>query len=530
MSRHHSAAPKPVVLCILDGWGHRPETAGNAIALAHTPVWDELWRANPKGLLDTSGQAVGLPEGQMGNSEVGHMNIGAGRAVLQDLPRIDACITANELQTRPTFRTFVSKMKTSGGTVHLMGLLSPGGVHSHQNHMIALVHALSAEGLTICMHAFTDGRDTPPTSALAALERFLRETRDVPGLSLATVSGRYYAMDRDQRWERTEKAYAAIVTGQGEHAPNGHAALEASYAAGRTDEFVWPCVIGSYVGMAAQDGVICANFRADRARQLTQALLDPAFQIFSRPHAPACDTALAMTSYSERHDEWMNILFPPVALTDVLGEVVANAGRTQLRIAETEKYAHVTFFLNGGKEDIFPGEERQLIPSPKVATYDLHPEMSAPEITARLEEAIRSNTYDLIVANYANGDMVGHTGMIPAAIKAVETIDGALGKLAKAVRDVEGAMLITADHGNVEMMQNPETGEPYTQHTVGHVPIILVEGIPRHATLRDGCLADVAPTVLELMGVPCPVAMTGGSLLRDAPEPRLTFGYSEAHE
>ncbi|NKD77005.1 2,3-bisphosphoglycerate-independent phosphoglycerate mutase [Haematospirillum sp. H1815] len=504
---------RPVVLCILDGWGYRPERDNNAIALAHTPVWDRMLAECPGSLLETSGLDVGLPDGQMGNSEVGHMNIGAGRIVMQDLPRIDACVADNGLGRIESFGRFVSKVRQGSGTVHLMGLLSPGGVHSHQDHMAALAATLGAEGLKVCLHIFTDGRDTPPRSARGFIEAFLTKTRDVPNLSLATLGGRYYAMDRDNRWDRVQLAYDAMVYAKGERAPNAVAAMDASYAAAVGDEFVRPCVLGNYAGMKDGDGILVANFRADRAREITRALLDPGFDGFSRGNGPAFSAALGMTEYSRAHTAFMDTLFPPDPLSDILGEVVSRAGLSQLRIAETEKYAHVTFFLNGGEETVYPGEDRILVPSPKVATYDLQPEMSAPEVTHHLEEAIRSGRYDLIVVNYANGDMVGHTGILEAAIKAAEAVDHGLGRLEQAIRDSGGTMIVTADHGNAELMKDPETGEPYTQHTVGKVHALLVNGPKAVTRLRDGRLSDLAPTVLALMGLPQPAAMTGRCLL-----------------
>lgn len=502
----------PVVLCILDGWGYRPEPEDNAIALANTPVWDRMLVECPGSLLETSGLDVGLPHGQMGNSEVGHMNIGAGRIVMQDLPRIDACLADNGLGHIETFNRFVNKVHDAGGVVHLMGLLSPGGVHSHQGHIAALAAALNDRGLKVCLHAFTDGRDTPPKSARSFTETFLTETRELPGLSIATLGGRYYAMDRDNRWDRVKLAYDAMVHGKGECAPNAVAALDASYAANRTDEFVLPCVLGGYQGMNPGDGILVANFRADRAREITRALLDPHFDGFERGQGIHFSAALGMTEYSRAHTAFMDAVFPPEALSDILGEVVSRAGLAQLRIAETEKYAHVTFFLNGGEETVYPGEERILVPSPKVATYDLQPEMSAPDVTRHLEEAIRSGRYDLIVANYANGDMVGHTGILEAAMKAAEAVDAGLGRLEQAIQDTGGTMIVTADHGNAELMKDPETGEPYTQHTVGKVHALLVNGPKTVMQLRDGRLSDLAPTVLALMGLPQPAAMTGHCL------------------
>jgi len=514
--------PRPVVLCILDGWGHREDPADNAIAIADTPNWDRFVRECPHALIETSGGDVGLPPGQMGNSEVGHMNIGAGRVVMQDLPRIDTAIEDGSFAEAPALVDFVAKMKASGGAAHLMGLMSPGGVHSHQRHIAELARILAGEGVPVVVHAFLDGRDTPPRSADGYLEEFLKDTREVPGMRIGVVSGRYWAMDRDKRWDRVQKAYDALVMGRGQAtAPDGISAIRRSYEEDdKGDEFVTPTVVGDYAGMKDGDGVIMANFRADRAREITQALLDPAFDGFEREKVVAFAAAASMTEYSKDHNAWMDQLYPSEELSGILGDVVAKAGRTQLRIAETEKYAHVTFFLNGGEERQYPGEERILVPSPKVATYDLQPEMSAPEVTDRLVEAIREQKFDMIVVNYANGDMVGHTGILEAAVKAAETVDACLGRLSEALEAVGGTMLVTADHGNAEKMRDPETGNPYTAHTIGVVPAVLVNGPNGARKLRDGRLADLAPTVLELMGLSKPAEMTGTSLIVPAAEAR----------
>jgi 2,3-bisphosphoglycerate-independent phosphoglycerate mutase len=510
--------PKPVVLCVLDGWGHRDRPSDdNAILKARTPNLDRLGKLYPVSYLDASERHVGLPQGQMGNSEVGHMNLGAGRVVMQDLPRIDQAIEDGTLPSMPALREFAAALKRSDGICHLMGLLSPGGVHSHQDHMAAAARAVAAAGAPIRVHAFLDGRDTPPKSAQAYVARFLA---DVAGhdVRVATMSGRFYAMDRDKRWERVEAAWKAIVLGEGKKAPNAAAAIETAYRAGTTDEFVPPTAIADYAGMRDGDGVLMANFRADRAREILTALLDPDFSGFARSRRPKL-TALGMTEYSTALNRFMATLFPPIALTHTLGEVIAEAGLKQLRIAETEKYAHVTFFFNGGEEREFKGETRILVPSPKVATYDLKPEMSAPEVTDKLVAAIESGDYDLIVVNFANTDMVGHTGDIEAAVKSVEAVDACIGRVAAAVERAGGAMLITADHGNAEQMRDPETGQPHTAHTLNLVPAILV-GAGRGERLADGKLADVAPTLLEIMGLPQPAEMTGRSLLRRAAEHR----------
>ncbi|WP_119462894.1 2,3-bisphosphoglycerate-independent phosphoglycerate mutase [Rhodospirillaceae bacterium SYSU D60014] len=509
---------RPVVLCILDGWGHSDVEKDNAIRLAKTPTWDRLMRGSPHSLIDASETFVGLPSGQMGNSEVGHMNLGAGRVVLQDLPRIDKAIASGALAANPRLHAFIDRLKQSGGTCHLMGLMSPGGVHSMQTHIVALARIVAEAGVPIAVHAFLDGRDTPPSSARGYMEEFLAVTRDLPGLAVATVDGRYYAMDRDKRWDRTQLAYDAIVDGRGEEAADPLSAIDAGYARGETDEFVRPTVIGEYRGMADGDGVLMANFRADRVRQLLGALLDPDFDGFARSRPLKLAAAAGMTEYSTTLNPYLLTLFPPESLRHVMGAVLAEAGLTQLRIAETEKYAHVTFFFNGGEETLFPGEERILVPSPKVATYDLKPEMSAFEVTDRLVEAIDSGRFDFVVVNYANTDMVGHSGNLDAAIKAVEAVDRCLGRLVEAVTRAGGTMLITADHGNAETMRNPDTGEVQTAHTLNRVPAVLVNPPAGISTLADGALADVAPTLLELLGLPKPREMTGQSLIAEAAE------------
>lgn len=509
--------PRPVVLCILDGWGWREEREDNAIALADTPNWDRMLRDYPCTMIETHGAAVGLPESQMGNSEVGHMNLGAGRVVMQDLPRIDRAVADGSIAGLPGLERLIAALKQSGGTLHLMGLMSPGGVHSHQDHIAALARIVSDAGVPVIVHAFLDGRDTPPQSAKDYLARFLE---DVKGhdVRIGTVSGRYYAMDRDKRWERINKAYDALVEARGERADDPVAAVVTSYEAGKTDEFVLPTVVAGYEGMRDGDGILMANFRADRAREILTALCDPAFDGFARSRVVDFAARLGMTEYSRELNAFLDTLFPPQELKNIFGQVVSEAGMTQLRIAETEKYAHVTFFFNGGEERQFPGEERILVPSPKVATYDLQPEMSAPEVTDRLVEAIGSGKFDVVIANYANGDMVGHTGVLEAAIKAAETVDACLGRLEKAVRDAGGCMLVTADHGNAEMMRDPATGQPHTAHTATPVPAVLVNPPAGVTGLEKGRLADVAPTLLALMGLPQPEEMTGHSLLRRAGE------------
>jgi 2,3-bisphosphoglycerate-independent phosphoglycerate mutase len=500
------------VLCILDGWGFRPESEDNAIAAAKTPNYSRMLADSPHALLATSGRAVGLPAGQMGNSEVGHMNIGSGRIVAQDLPRIDVAIEDGTFATRPALTDLIAKVRAAKGAVHIAGLVSPGGVHSHQSHIAALVHVMCAAKLPVFVHVLLDGRDVPPKSALGFLEEFEKSIAGLAGVRIATVSGRYYAMDRDKRWDRVQLAYDAMVDAVGSDVALAKTAILQSYESGVSDEFVRPCVIGDYAGMSDGDGFVFANFRADRARELSLALLDKNFEGFKRRRVVQFSAAASMTEYSEELNKVMAALFPAENVADTLGEIVSGLGLKQLRIAETEKYAHVTLFFNGGRETTFEGEDRILVPSPKVATYDLKPEMSAREVTAKLEEAIASEKYDFIVVNFANPDMVGHTGIMGAAVEAVSVIDECLGRLRKAVEQAGGVLLITADHGNIEMMKDPVTHEPHTAHTTLDVPIIAVNA-KRTFKLANGRLADVAPTLLALMGVAQPPAMTGHSLI-----------------
>ncbi len=501
-----SATSIPVMLVILDGWGWREETADNAVRLARTPVFDRLWADNPHALLRTSGLDVGLPVGQMGNSEVGHMNIGAGRVVMQDLPRIGQAIADGSLDDMPELLRFIDAMKASGGTAHIMGLISIGGVHSHQDHPVALARVLAAAGVRVAVHIILDGRDTAPRSAGEAVARLQAA---MPGVPIASVSGRYYAMDRDKRWDRVAKAYFAMAEAEGPVFADAASVIDDGYARGVTDEFVLPAVVAGYRGMADGDGVLCFNFRADRVREIMGALVDPAFDGFLRPRLVRFAACLGMTRYSDDLAPYMAAVFPPQTMNNLLGDVVAAAGRTQLRMAETEKYPHVTYFLNGGDETQRHGEARQMVSSPKVATYDLQPEMSAPELCDKAVAAIESGLHDLIVLNFANADMVGHTGNLQAAISAVETVDTALGRIAAAIAARHGALLVTADHGNAETMRDPVTGGPHTAHTTNPVPVFLVGG---PGTLHDGRLADVAPTLLALMGIPQPPEMTGQSL------------------
>ena len=504
---------RPGVLGILDGWGHGAPAEDNAIFRAATPVWDDLWANNPHSLLEASNADVGLPPGQMGNSEVGHTNIGAGRVVAQSLPRIDQAVADGSLAGHPDLAAFIAALRASGGTCHLLGLMSPGGVHSSQRHLAALARAVAAGGVAVAVHAFLDGRDVPPGSAGEYLDRFNEAVAAAAGVTMATVSGRYYPMDRDNRWERVALAYDALVRGRGEAADNPGQAVTVAAARGESDEFVLPTVIGGYGGMKDGDGLLIGNFRTDRVREIADALVDPDFAGFERPARVTFAAALGLVSYSSHLNQFIGALFPPTRLTGILGEVVADAGLKQLRIAETEKYAHVTFFLNGGEERLFPGEERILVPSPRVATYDLQPAMSAPEVTDKLVAAVAGGRFDLVVVNYANGDMVGHTGNLHAAMAAVEAIDACLGRLARAVHEAGGALVVTADHGNAERMYNGGATKPHTAHTANPVPFILSSATAGNVTARDGRLADVAPTLLGLMGLPCPAEMTGSSLL-----------------
>lgn len=499
---------KPVVLCILDGWGLRAERENNAPALAHTPNMDRLMATCPHSTLVTFGPDVGLPRGQMGNSEVGHTNIGAGRVVAMDLGQIDLAIEDGTFFSNPALGAFIDRMKASGGTAHLMGVISDGGVHGHILHVLAACRAVAAQGVPVVLHAITDGRDVAPSSAQA----FMRQALEgLPaGVTIGTVSGRYYAMDRDTRWDRVMLAFAAMVDGQGATSPTAPSAIDAAYIRGETDEFIAPTVIGDYAGAQNGDGLFCLNFRADRAREILSALADPAFDAAPR-RAVQWAAVLGMVDYSSAHDAFMTTAYPKQSLANTLGEWVAAQGKTQFRLAETEKYPHVTFFLNGGRESPFGGEDRAMPKSPKVATYDLQPEMSEPEVAAQLLGAIRHG-YDLIVVNFANPDMVGHTGILSAAMAACEAVDTGLGQALEALEQAGGAMLVIADHGNCETMVDPVTGGPHTAHTTNLVPAILVGG-PEGATLRDGRLADVAPTLLQLMGLPQPAEMTGQSLI-----------------
>lgn len=501
--------PKPVVLCILDGWGKRADRFANAPALANVPNFNRIISTCPQAQLITHGPDVGLPTGQMGNSEVGHTNIGAGRVVAMDLGAIDLAIEAGTFATNPALVAFIEALKQSRGVAHLIGVISNGGVHGHISHVLAAATAIAAAGVPVAIHAVTDGRDVAPTSAalfVAELEAGLP-----PRARVATVIGRYYAMDRDNRWERVETAYRAMVQATGPHARTAAATVQAATAAGQTDEFIPATVIGDYPGMKAGDGLLCLNFRADRSREILAAIADPGFTAFDRGDPVALIAKLGMVEYSVAHSAWFASMFPKRNLVNTLGSWVAAHGLTQFRLAETEKYPHVTFFLNGGKETPELGEVRYMAPSPKVATYDLQPEMSAAEVTDHFVGAIAAG-YDLIVTNYANPDMVGHTGILEAAIKACEAVDIGLGRVLAALEQAGGAMIVTADHGNCELMIDPVTGGPHTSHTTNPVPVILVGG-PAGVTLRNGRLADLAPTLLDLMGLELPPEMTGHSLI-----------------
>ena len=510
-------AVRPVVLLILDGFGCREDAPDNAITRANAPRWRELLATCPHAALDASELRVGLPEGQMGNSEVGHLNIGAGRVVYQDFTRIDVAIRDGQFARNPALADAVDAAREGEATLHILGLLSPGGVHSHERHIAAMVELAAAAGVArIAVHAFLDGRDTPPRSADTSLAFIEGVCARHPGARVASLCGRYYAMDRDQRWERVARAYALLVDGAAAHvASSARAGLAAAYARGETDEFVEATAIadphGAPTRMQDGDVVVFMNFRADRARELTRALTDPAFAGFARARVPRLARFVCLTSYGDEFRA-LPAAFGPQIVANGFGEYLASLHLRQLRIAETEKYAHVTYFFNGGTEAVYPGEDRVLVPSPKVATYDLEPQMSAAEVTDRLVDAIASGRYDAIVCNYANGDMVGHTGNFEAARRAIETLDACIGRVVDAARAHGAEVLITADHGNAEQMHDDATGQPHTAHTLNLVPCVYVG---RPATLMaGGALQDVAPTLLALMGLPKPREMTGHSLVR----------------
>ncbi len=501
---------KPLLLMILDGWGYREETEYNAIRLADTPCWDSMWQNDPHTLIETSGEAVGLPAGQMGNSEVGHMNIGAGRIVYQDFTRVTQAIRDESFHRNPALCSALDAVAEGGGTVHIMGLLSPGGVHSHDDHFVETVRlAAERNAPAINVHGFLDGRDTPPRSAESSIERMQSELDAIPDAAFATICGRYYAMDRDKRWDRVERAYRTITEARSDFAASSALeALHAAYGRDENDEFVQPTVIGKPGGVKDGDVVIFVNFRADRARELTMAFVNDPFDGFERTKIQLADF-VTMTEYMAGLP--VSVAFPPETLTRILAGELANHEMPQLRIAETEKYAHVTFFFNGGQETPFPLEERILVPSPDVATYDLKPEMSAPELTDKLVEAIRSQRFDVIICNVANPDMVGHTGSLEAALAAVKAVDNCLAAVRSAIDEVGGEMLVTADHGNIEQMVDPDSGQRHTAHTTNKVPLVF-HGRPAEFA-PGGSLRDIAPTMMSLLGLEQPEEMTGRPLL-----------------
>jgi 2,3-bisphosphoglycerate-independent phosphoglycerate mutase len=515
----HETKKKPTVLIVLDGWGYREETQDNAIAGANTPVWDRLWANAPHTLISASGEDVGLPGGQMGNSEVGHMSLGAGRVIYQNITRIDKAIRDGSFNHNPALTGGIDKAVANGAAVHIFGLLSPGGVHSHEEQIFAAIRLAAARGAKhVYLHAFLDGRDTPPRSAGPSLQKADALFAELGCGRTASICGRYYAMDRDNRWDRIELAYRMLTEGAADFRASCSAdALRDAYARDENDEFVLPTVIcgGSGDESAAvvgdNDTVIFMNFRSDRARQLTRAFVDKGFDHFQRARVPQLSDFVTLTEYAK--DITASCAFGPETLDNVLGDYIAQHHMTQLRIAETEKYAHVTFFFSGGREALFPGEERVLVASPNVATYDLQPEMSAPEVTDKLVAAITSGKFDLIVCNYANGDMVGHTGVYAAAVKAVEALDTCLGRVEQALLQVGGQALVTADHGNCEQMQDYESGQHHTQHTTELVPLVYIGARKLGLRASGGILADIAPTLLGLMELPQPTEMTGSSLL-----------------
>jgi 2,3-bisphosphoglycerate-independent phosphoglycerate mutase len=509
------AAAKPVLLLILDGFGCRNADAFNAISCAAKPNFDRLWNEHPHTLIQASEAAVGLPAGQMGNSEVGHLNIGAGRVVYQEYTRIDRAIRNGHFSGNLALNGVISKLKDNGGALHILGLLSDGGVHSHENHIHALLDLALHQGLTkVYVHAFLDGRDTPPRSAEAYI-RCLQDKMDgLRGGKIASIVGRYFAMDRDKRWDRVKIAFDLLTLGRAEYqAPSAGLGLEMAYARGENDEFVKPTAIvdagESPVRMEDGDAIVFMNFRSDRAREITKAFIEPGFAGFEREYVPKLSSYCTLTGYSEEFD--VPVAFPPESVRNGFGEYIANLGLRQLRIAETEKYPHVTYFFNGGEETVYPGEDRIMVKSPNVATYDLKPEMNAFELTDKLVEAIESRKYDAIICNYANCDMVGHTGIMEAAVLAVEAVDKCIGRITQAMQAVGGELLITADHGNAETMQDAITHQPHTAHTTNLVPFVYI-GRPARME-HSGALEDIAPTMLKLMGLPQPMEMTGHPLV-----------------
>jgi 2,3-bisphosphoglycerate-independent phosphoglycerate mutase len=510
-----SNRPKPLVLLILDGFGYTQDTENNAIAMANTPCWDKLQQEYPMTLLDCSGHSVGLPDDQMGNSEVGHTHIGAGRYVPQDFTKVNNAVEDGSFYNNPVLCRAVDLAKTSDKALHIMGLLSAGGVHSHEEQIMAMVELAAKRGLTkIYLHAFLDGRDVPPKSATLSLQLLDAKFAALGVGRIVSITGRFYAMDRDNRWDRVQRAYNLIVKGEAEFsADSALSALQAAYERGETDEFVLPTAIldanQKVIALEPHDSVVFMNFRADRAREISQAITAENFNGFERNHVPHLGYFCTLTEYHQDFD--YDVAFPSTDMKNGLGEVLANVGMTQLRLAETEKYVHVTFFLNGGVDTPFAGEERILVPSPQVRTYDLQPEMSAPEVTDHLVAAITGGKYDVIICNYANCDMVGHTGVIPAAILAVEAVDASLERIVEALKTVGGQLLLTADHGNIEQMVDKITGQPHTAHSTNQVPLVYVCG--NHPLASGGSLSDLAPTMLDILGVEKPIEMTGRSLI-----------------
>lgn len=512
MTQAPASKKKTLALIIMDGWGHREDQTNNAIAHANTPNLDRLWQQYPSTLISGSGLDVGLPDGQMGNSEVGHVNLGAGRIVYQDFTRITKAIDDGEFGQNPVLTDNLDKAISQGKAVHIMGLMSPGGVHSHEQHIFAMIRLAAQRGAEkIYLHAFLDGRDTPPRSAQSSLEQADALFAELGKGKTASLIGRYYAMDRDERWDRVQQAYDLLTQGKAEfNAESAVAGLQAAYERDENDEFVKATSIGEAVSITDGDAIFFMNFRADRAREITRAFVDTDFSGFTRQQSPVLSAFVMLTQYAADIDTVS--AYPPEDLKNVMGDWLAQHNKTQLRISETEKYAHVTFFYSGGREDLFPGEQRELIPSPQVATYDLQPEMNSTLLTDKLVEAIESGEYDAIICNYPNGDMVGHTGVFDAAVKACEAVDTCIGRVVDALEKTGGECLITADHGNAEQMVNTETGQAHTAHTSDPVPFIYVG---RDADARTGgVLSDVAPTMLHLMGLPQPEEMTGSPIMR----------------
>ncbi|MEO8910474.1 MAG: 2,3-bisphosphoglycerate-independent phosphoglycerate mutase [Gemmatimonadaceae bacterium] len=506
---------RPVALIVLDGWGHRPETDGNAIALANTPVWDALWKRGSRTLLEASGLRVGLPAGQMGNSEVGHLNLGAGRVVMQDLVRISSAIADGSFYTNPALAGACRHVKDNNGTLHIMGLIGTGGVHAIDEHLCALLELAKRQRVArVAIHAFLDGRDTMPKSALGYMQALLEYIKKIASPArIASVSGRYHAMDRDRRWERTERAYRAIVDGAGTKVTDPLEAIREAYESGKTDEFILPVVVAEngkpMARMEDGDSVICFNYRSDRMRQIVRALTDPTFDGFDVLRQPKVSVT-TLTNYDKTLK--VAVAFQPTSMERILAEVLSSSGLCMLKTAETEKYPHVTYFFNGGVEQPYPCESRVLVQSPKVATYDLQPEMSAAGVTDALCQGISSGEHDFILCNYANADMVGHSGSIPATIKAVETVDQSLARVLKSAEATGVRLIVTADHGNAEMMIDPETGGPHTAHTTNPVPLVIVDWERERRLRTGGALCDVAPTILSMLGIEQPPQMSGVTL------------------